>query len=65
MLSKLVANQYIKIRREEYARLKNLQKHFEAFWGYLSHLREIQEAREDVNRGRTISQKKLFEKLEL
>jgi len=64
-MNNLTANNYIKIRQEEYARLKKLQKHFEVFWNYISYLRGIQEARGDVKRGKTIPQEKLFEKLGL
>ncbi|HBT81443.1 hypothetical protein A2757_02495 [Candidatus Giovannonibacteria bacterium RIFCSPHIGHO2_01_FULL_48_47] len=54
---------YIKVSRTEYLRLRKLQKYFETFWNYLSHLRDIQEAREDIKAGRTIAQEKLFRKL--
>lgn len=59
-MNRAVSNKYVRIRPEEYARLKNLQKHFEAFWSYVSHLRDIQEAREDIERGDMISQEELF-----
>jgi len=56
---------YVKISREEYAQLKKLQKYFEAFWGYLTHLHDIREARRDVRDGRIMPQEKLFKKLGL
>jgi len=59
-MNRLVASNYVKIPREEYSKLKKLQKNFEAFWNYLKHLRDIEEAREDVKSGKIISQEKLF-----
>ncbi|MBI4117265.1 MAG: hypothetical protein HY451_01075 [Parcubacteria group bacterium] len=59
-MNRLAASNYVKIPREEYFKLKKLQKNFEAFWSYLKHLRDIEEAREDVKKGKTISQEKLF-----
>lgn len=64
-MNKASTKNYVKIRREEYTYLKRLQKNFEAFWNYFIHLRDIEEAREDIKNGRTIPQEKLFRKLGL
>ncbi|MBI4159721.1 hypothetical protein HY504_01010 [Candidatus Wolfebacteria bacterium] len=64
-MSNLSSPHYIQIRQDEYARLKKLQRHFEDFWNYISYRRDINEAREDMRRGRTIPQEKLFHKLGL
>lgn len=56
---------YIKIPKEEYSKLKKLQKYFEKFVEYFEHLQDIKKAREDVKLGRTISQKKLFKELKI
>ena len=61
-MSKPAELDYVKIRREEYTRLKKLQKYFEGFWGYLSHLQDIDEARKEVKQGKVISQEDLFQK---
>jgi len=53
---------YIKIPSDEYARLKKLAQFFDSFWGYIQHLRDIQEAREEVRGGKTIKQEELFRK---
>ena len=59
-MNRPAASNYVKIPREEYSELKKLQKNFEAFWNYLKHLRDIEESREDVKKGKIISQEKLF-----
>lgn len=61
-MSKIFSPVYTKVRREEYIRLKKLEKYFESFWSYFTHLRNIQDAREDVKKGRTVPQEKLFKK---
>ncbi len=60
-----MASNYVKIPREEYFKLKKLQKNFETFWNYLRHLRDIEEAREDIKRGRTVLQENLFKQMGL
>ncbi len=64
-MNKTSLSNYVKIRREEYLWLKKLQKNFETFWNYLRHLRDIEEARQDVKKGRTIPQEKLFKRMRL
>lgn len=60
-----ITKNYIRIHKEEYTKLKQLQKHFEVFWKYFTHLKDIEEARKDIKTGRTISQEELFKKLGL
>jgi len=62
-MTQTITKNYIRISKEEYIKLKELQKHFEAFWKYITHLQDIKEAREDIKAGRTISQEQLFRKL--
>jgi len=64
-MAQTITKNYIRISKEEYIKLRQLQKHFEAFWKYFSHLQDIKEARKDIKAGRTISQKELFKKLGL
>lgn len=64
-MNQTITKNYIRISKEEYLKLKQLQKHFEIFWKYLTHLQGIKEAREDIESGRTIPQEELFRKLEL
>lgn len=56
---------YIKIPKEEYFKLKKLQKYFEKFVEYFEHLQDIKKAREEVRLGKTISQEKLFKELKI
>ncbi|MEK7567119.1 MAG: hypothetical protein AAB527_03230 [Patescibacteria group bacterium] len=58
-----VAEKYIRIPKEEYTKLKALQKRFEAFWVYLKHLKDIDDARKNIAAGKIVSQKKLFQEL--
>ena len=55
----------IAIKKEEYDRLKKLERTFKGVFGYFLHLQDIEEARKEVRTKKTISQKKLFEKLGL
>jgi len=64
-VNKTSPKNYIKIRRDEYLRLKKLQERFESFLNYFMHLKDIEEARQDVKTGNVISQKKLFKKMGL
>ena len=59
-MNRSITSNYVKIPREEYFKLKKIQKNFETFWNYLKHLRDIEEAREDIKKGKTIPQEKLF-----
>ena len=61
----LTAQNYIRIPKEEYAKLKKLQKHFGFFLNYFEHLQDIKKAREEIKAGKTISQEKLFKELGL
>jgi len=64
-MDKTLSKSYIKIRRDEYLRLKKLQERFELFLNYCVHLKDIAEARQDIKTGNAISQKKLFKKMGL
>lgn len=56
---------YIKIPKEEYSRLKKLQKYFEKFVEYFEHLQDIKKSREEIKAGKTVSQEKLFKELKI
>lgn len=60
---KTASRSFVRVRRDEYTRLKALQKHFADFWNYFEYLRDIREARNQVKEGKTISQEKLFREL--
>ena len=62
---KTATKRYIRVPKEEYARLKQLQKRFESFLAYAAHVQSIREARKDIRAGRTIPQEQLFKKLGL
>ncbi len=53
----------ITIKRKEYIRLKKLDKCVGGFVAYLEHLVDIKEAREEIEREKTVSQEALFKKL--
>lgn len=57
------AQNYIRISKREYLKLKRLQKNFDAFLEYFEHIRDIKEARQDVKAGRVIPQERLFAEL--
>ena len=61
-MNKTSSPRYVKIPKDEYIRLKKLQNHFDGFWGYMSRLRDIEEARDDLKQGKTVSQEELFKK---
>ena len=61
-MARLAGKNYVKVSRDEYVRLKKLARFFDAFWGYVEHLRDVQEAREEVRKGETITQEELFGK---
>lgn len=56
---------YIKIPKEEYFKLKKLQKYFKKFVEYFEHLQDIKKAREEIRAEKTISQEKLFKELKI
>ncbi|TSC78542.1 MAG: hypothetical protein G01um101433_207 [Parcubacteria group bacterium Gr01-1014_33] len=62
---RIATKNYIRIPKEEYIRLKQLQKYFGTFWSYFEHLQEIKKAREEIKVGKTIAQEDLFQKLGL
>ena len=64
-MNKISSKNYIKIRRDEYLRLKKLQERFESFLNYFMHLKDIKEARQDIKMGNIMSQEKLFKKMGL
>ncbi len=53
----------VTISKKEYARLKRLDEHFNDLLSYFERLVDIRTARDEVRRGKTISQEKLFKKL--
>ncbi len=55
----------VSIPRAEYRRLKKLDVRFSDFLAYLGHLFDIREAREEVKKGKVVSQEKLFKRLGL
>lgn len=55
----------IVIKKEEYNRLKKLERVFGGVFGYFSHLQDIEEARREIKAKKTILQEELFEKLGL
>lgn len=65
LMPQTITEKYIRVPTQEYTRLKQLQKHFEPFWKYITHLQDIKEARQDIKQGRTIPQEKLFKELGL
>ncbi len=64
-MNKTSSKNYIKIRRDEYLRLKKLQERFESFLNYFMHLKDIKEARQDIKMGNIIIQEKFFKKMGL
>ena len=64
-MAKIATQKYIRVPREDYMRLKGLQKHFGAFWNYIEHIRDIKEARQQVRAKKTIAQEDLFRELGL
>jgi len=65
MAGTVTSKNYIKISKEEYLKLKQIQKHFEKFWKYFTHLQEIEEARQDIKSGKVIAQDKILKLLKL
>lgn len=64
-MAKVMTQKYIRVPREDYLRLKQLQKHFGAFWNYIEHIRDIKEARQEIRAKKTVAQESLFEELGL
>ena len=64
-MNKSSTKEYINISKEEYVKLKTLEKRFSAFWNYIAHLKDIEEARRDIKSRRVTSQEKLFRKMGL
>lgn len=56
------SNTSVKVPRNEYVRLKKLDKQFDAFLSYATHLLDIEKGREDARAGRLISQTDLFKR---
>lgn len=61
----IITQKYIRVLREDYIRLKQLQKHFGVFWNYVEHMQDIKEARQEIRTKKTIAQEKLFEDIGL
>ena len=53
----------ITIKKEEYKRLRKLDKSFGELFDYFVYLHDIGEARQEVKAKKTIIQEKLFKKL--
>jgi len=56
---------FVRVPRTEYAKLKELELRFAAFLAYAEHVSAIREARREVRSGKTVLQKKVFERLGL
>ena len=61
----LATKDKVVIPRSEYDRLKKLDSKFRVFLAYLEEMMDIKEAREEIKKGKFISQEKLFRKLGL
>jgi len=55
----------ISVKKEEYQRLKKLEKSFGELFDYFVYLNEITEARKEIKEKKTVSQEKLFAKLKI
>ncbi|PIQ68348.1 MAG: hypothetical protein COV91_04580 [Candidatus Taylorbacteria bacterium CG11_big_fil_rev_8_21_14_0_20_46_11] len=55
----------VKVSKDEYLRLKRVDRQFGAFLSYAAHLLDIGKAREDVSAGRVVSQEALFRRLRI
>ena len=55
----------VTIKKDEYQRLKKVDKSFGQFLEYFDYVKDIAEARKESKNGKTISQEKLFKKLGL
>ena len=55
----------ITIKKDEYQRLKKLDKSFGRFLSYFAYLQDVIDARKEAREKKTISQEKLFKKLGL
>lgn len=62
-MSKSVVQKYVRIPQGDYIRLKQLQKHFGAFWNYFERIRDTKEARREIRAKKTIPQEDLFREL--
>lgn len=62
-MAKDTKQNYVRVSREEYLRLKQLQSRFELFLNYVDHLKDIQKGRHDIQQGRMISQEEIFKEL--
>lgn len=55
----------VTIKKNEYARLKKLDKSFSKLFDYFAYLYNIAEARKEIKERKTVSQEELFKKLGL
>lgn len=60
-----IAKKHISVPRNEYARLKRLDKRFGEFLAYWDYLQSIHVAREDKRARKGVSQERLFRRLGL
>lgn len=58
-------NTLVKIPKNEYTRLKNVEKRMAGFLSYFDYMHGIQRSREEVVKGKFVSQEKLFKKLKV
>jgi hypothetical protein len=58
-----VKNERVSIPKNEYLRLKNLDRRFRGFFEYTKHLIDVGEARADIKNKKIIPQEKLFGRL--
>lgn len=64
-MAEIATSEKISISKQEYLKLKNLEKRFQGFWNYLQDLIDIREARKEIEQGKVISQEELFKELDL
>ena len=55
----------VTISKKEYKRLKSLEHKFQGIISYAKEVESINEAREDIKKGKVVEQKDLFDKLGL
>ena len=60
---KTATKEYVQIQKQEYRRLKRIEKRVKGAWEYIEHLYHIKEARREVEEGKTTPQEEVFKKL--
>ncbi len=64
-MQKLAIQQYVKVVKSEYARLKQLEKRFGDFLRYAQHIKDIEVARKSFKKYGAIPQEDVFKKFDL